>query len=512
MTSPQSYTSLDAIDSHVQQLQATFRQGVTRPLAKRREQLQALYRLVDDNEEQLCQSVHADLRRHPVDTVLIEIASILHEIDDQLVNLEARTRPQRVAGTAVTIASTPMIRKEPKGVVLSISPWNFPLRLPLKALIPALAAGNTVLLKLSEVSVEATATLKHLIEKYMDPAVVRVVVGGPTETTHLLKHRFDHISFTGSTRVGQIVMTAAAQHLTPVTLELGGKNPAIILPDANLDLAVKRIVWGKLVNAGQICLSPDYIVCDHTTQAKLPVLFKKYVRQFYGDDPKQSPDLARIISDQHYQRLHQLIRDGPHAKRVVGELDAWDAIQRYVPPTLLLDVTLDDAVMQDELFGPILPVVPVTDRTAILETVQRHDTPLSLYLFSNDRQAIAQILDNTRSGSVCVNDVLRHYETNNVPFSAVGTSGNGRLNGRYGFDTFTHERATMISSANVPCDLLLEVRYPPFSGDSNKWKLWAARHILARGGPRYLRWPGTWPSLLVIASVAAAWWFKVRAS
>ncbi|KAJ1960103.1 Aldehyde dehydrogenase 3 member B1 [Dimargaris xerosporica] len=346
----------------------------------------------------------------------------------------------------------------------------------------------------------------------MDPAVVRVVVGGPKETTHLLKHRFDHISFIGSTRVGQIVMTAAAQHLTPVTLELGGKNPAIILPDANLDLAVKRIVWGKLTNAGQICLSPDYIVCDHAAQAKLPALFRKAVQHFYGNDPKESHDLARIINDQHYQRLHQLIQDGSDAKRVVGELEAWDASQRYVPPTLLLDVTLDDAIMQDEVFGPILPVVPVADRTAILETVQRHDTPLALYLFSNDRQAISQILDCTRSGSVCVNDVLRQYETNNVPYSTVGTSGIGRLNGQYGFETFTHERATMIASTSAPCELLVEVRYPPYSGDSNKWKLWASRHILARGGPRCLRWPGTWPSILVIASVAAAWWFKSKAN
>ncbi len=341
-----------------------------------------------------------------------------------------------------------------------IGPWNYPIQLLLSPLVGAIAAGNAAVLKPSELAPASAAALAELVPRYLDTACIRVIEGGVPETEELLAERFDYIFFTGSTRVGRIVMEAAAKHLTPVTLELGGKSPCIVARDADMDVAARRIAWGKLVNAGQTCVAPDYVLVDAAAADSLVHRLEAAIRDFYGDDPRQSPDFARIVSPAHHARLCSFFEDGDV---VVG--GAADPDDRYVAPTILRNVRPDAKVMQEEIFGPILPVLTVESVDEAIEFVNAREKPLALYVFTRDKATSRRVVERTSSGGACINDVVAHLGVPDLPFGGVGESGMGAYHGRHGFETFSHRKAVLDKSTLVDPAL----RYPPYVENKTKW-------------------------------------------
>jgi len=345
-------------------------------------------------------------------------------------------------------------------VVLVIGAWNYPFHLVCLPLVGALAAGNCVVLKPSELCPSVSAFLSQWIPRYLDPKAVRVVEGGVPETTALLQERWDHIFFTGSAKIGRVVMEAAAKHLTPVTLELGGKSPCIVDETANLDLAAKRIVYGKFVNAGQTCVAPDYVLVHEDAHDALVNRMVSAIREFYGDVPKESPDLARIINREHFARLTGFLEGADVA--VGGEADA---AELYIAPTIIKNAKEDDALMQEEIFGPILPVISVRDIDEAVAFVNRGAKPLALYLFTNDAQVEDRVLGATSAGGTTINHVWLHFGVPALPFGGVGESGMGAYHGRHSFETFSHKRAVLKKRALWEPPLL----FPPYSARKLRW-------------------------------------------
>jgi len=460
---------MDTITQQIYQQRQFFRTGQTRPLAFRRAQLQQLRRLIVENEAPILEALHTDLCKPQFEAYAAEIYFVLTEIDLALKRLPAWMRPQRVQVPAMVQPGRATLVPEPLGVVLIISPWNYPFQLALLPLVGAIAAGNCAMLKPSEVA-SATATLVHdLIKTYFDPAFVGAITGGVETSQRLLAERFDHIFFTGGTEVGKHVMAAAAQHLTPVTLELGGKSPCLVDRDIDLATTARRIVWGKFANAGQTCIAPDYLLVDRAIQAPLLAAMQRCLRDFYGDDPAQSPDYARIINDRHFQRLTALLQDGHIV--VGGQTQAADTptasrSYRYLAPTILDQVSPDAPVMQDEIFGPILPVLPYDSLEAAIAFVNDRPKPLALYCFSRNADYTQQVIAQTSAGGVCVNDILVHNLVPDLGFGGVGPSGMGRYHGKASFDTFSHLKGVM----QRPFRLDLPFRYPPYTGTLAKFK------------------------------------------
>ena len=341
---------------------------------------------------------------------------------------------------------------EPYGVALIIGPWNYPVQLLLAPLIGALAAGNCVVLKPSEFAPRTAAALARLIEAIYPEDYVTVVEGERETAEALLRERFNAIFFTGSTSVGRLVMAAAAQHLTPVTLELGGKSPCIVCADAPLDTTARRIVWGKFLNAGQTCVAPDFVLVDRRIRDGLLAAMQRAVRAFYGQDPQKSPDYGRIVNRRHIDRLAGYLRSGQPI-----EGGRWDAQDLYFAPTILTDVAPDAPVMQEEIFGPILPVLEFDRIENALEMLRERPTPLALYLFTPDRSVQERVLRATRSGGVCINDTLTHIVGSGLPFGGLGESGLGAYHGRASFDCFSHFRSVLRRSLAIDPAL----RYPP---------------------------------------------------
>ncbi|KAK5981492.1 Aldehyde dehydrogenase dimeric NADP-preferring [Trichostrongylus colubriformis] len=442
----------------VSQQRAYFRSGKPANLEHRKEQLHNLRNFITENTDALCEAVNQDMRRLPQATYILEIASAIQEIDYMLANLVQWSKPVTVQKTLATALDQPMIVKEPLGVVLIISPWNYPLLMTLLPLIPAIAAGNTVIIKPSEVSSNTAAAFEKLIPKYFEPEFLTVVNGGVPETTELLKERFDHILYTGCPPVAKIIMTAAAQHLTPVTLELGGKCPVVIEDDADIEKTAKRLVWGKWLNCGQTCLAPDYVLVSAATKPKLVDAMRRSFHEFYGSDIKASRDYSRIINHRHFDRLSSLLDTTKGiALFVGGERDRNDL---FIPPTVL-DVQRDDPFMHDEIFGPILPVVTVKDLNDAIEFINDDEKPLAAYVFTRCDAKAKQFYTETSSGGVTINDVIMHVTVDTLPFGGVGNSGMGRYRGKFGFDTFTHEKAVL--KRGFFGESLLSSRYPPVS-------------------------------------------------
>ncbi|GMS79198.1 hypothetical protein PENTCL1PPCAC_1373, partial [Pristionchus entomophagus] len=435
-----------------------FLSGATHSLKARMENLNKLRKLIEDNSDELCQAVYKDLRRAPRDTVNLEIGNAIVEIDYMLGNLASWMAPERVQKTHLTALDTPLIHKDPKGVVLIISPWNYPIAMILLPLIPALAAGNTVILKPSEISAHTAKAFEDIIPKYFDEEYLAVVNGGIPESTALLKERFDHILYTGCPPVAKVIMEAASKHLTPVTLELGGKCPVVVEDDADINISAKRICWGKWLNNGQTCLAPDYIMVSAKTKPALLEAMRKVLVDFYTDEPKSSKDYSRIISERHFDRLVSLLdkTEGKHAVEL-GEPDREDL---FIPPTVL-DVTREDELMKDEIFGPILPVVTVSGINDAIEYIKQGEKPLAAYIFTRSEDKVKKFLAETSSGAVTVNDVIMHLTVDTLPFGGVGNSGMGRYRGKYGFDTFTHEKAVL--KRPFFGESLMAIRYPPNS-------------------------------------------------
>jgi aldehyde dehydrogenase (NAD+) len=441
-------------------LRAHFDTGATKPLSWRLSQLDALEHFIMEREKDILDALHADLGKPPTEAFASEVGMALSELRLARKKLASWMKPERVRTSRIAMPGRSYVYKEPYGVTLIIGAWNYPFHLVVLPLIGALAAGNCAALKPSEVSSNVSALIAKWIPQYLDRKAVQVVEGGVPETTALLRQKWDHIFYTGNGAVGRIVMEAAAKHLTPVTLELGGKSPCIVDESADLNTAAKRIVYGKFFNAGQTCVAPDYVlVHDHVHDALINRM-SSAVREFYGDDPKQSPDFARIINERHHARLARLL-DGADIV-TGGEADVSD---RYIAPTILKNVNEEDAVMQEEIFGPILPVISVPSVESATAFVNRHAKPLALYVFARDKDAQDQILANTSAGGTTLNHVWLHLGVPTLPFGGVGESGMGAYHGRHSFETFSHRRS-VLKKHRLPDPPLL---FPPYSARKLRW-------------------------------------------
>jgi len=412
-----------------------------------------------EREADLLDALHADLGKPPTEAWATDIGIVISEVEYTLRHLRRWTRPERVWAPVATRPGRARIVREPLGVVLVIAPWNYPVQLLLSPLIGAIAAGNCAVGKPSEVAAHTSATLARLVPQYLDQECIAIVEGGVPETQALLDEQWDHIFYTGNGRVGRIVMEAAAKHLTPVTLELGGKSPVIVDDDANLEVAARRVAWGKFLNAGQTCIAPDYVLVTRDAEDRFVEHVRRAIFDFYGDDPKASPDYARIVSDGHFERLVGLLDSGRAA--VGGD---HDASQRYIAPTLLRGVEPEAAVMQDEIFGPILPVIPVANVDEAIGFVNERDKPLALYVFAKSGEVQRRVLEHTSSGGAGVNATMFHVAVPGLPFGGVGASGMGAYHGKASFDTFSHKRSVLRKTARPDPDLA----YPPYTRRKEK--------------------------------------------
>ncbi len=431
-----------------------FLSGATRPAAWRKAQLEAVKALFTENHDELCDALWKDLRRNVVDADLMDVAYNVKEADYALKHLDAWMRPERVHTPLVLQPGHVRVRRDPLGVTLIIGAWNEPFMLLFAPLVAALAGGNTAVLKPSELAVACSAAAARLVPKYFDSRAVAVVEGAVGETTALLAQPWDFIFFTGSPQVGKIVHAAAAKHLTPCVLELGGKNPTIVHASANLKAAARRIAYGRYLNSGHICTAPDYVLVWPEVKDELVRRLAETIREFYGDDPRQSPDYGRVINGRNFDRLVGLLGSGTVA--VGGQTDA---AERYIAPTVLVDVSPDSPIMQDEVFGPILPVLEIDSVEAVIEWVNRRPRPLGLYVFAEDLDVAERILDATESGDAAVNDCTIHPLVPELPFGGVGNSGMGKYHGRWGFEAFTNARGVLHHGATIDPG----VRYPPYS-------------------------------------------------
>jgi aldehyde dehydrogenase (NAD+) len=447
---------MDTVDipALVKGLRASFDSGRTRPLEWRRGQLQQMRAMLQEQEAALLGALAADLGKPATEAYAADVGFLYGDLDLTLKHLGKWTKPQRVPTPIVVKPARAQIIREPLGVALIIGPWNYPVQLVLAPLIGAIAAGNCAVLKPSEVAPRTSEALARNVARYLDPECIAIVEGGADETTTLLAERFDHIFYTGNGRVGRVVMEAAAKHLTPVTLELGGKTPVIVDADADLDVAARRIAWGKFLNAGQTCIAPDYALVARSVEADLVDRIGRAVTEFYGTDPKTSPDYARIVNDRHFERVVGLI--GGAEVAIGGD---HDAAQRYIAPTVLTDATPTIPAMQEEIFGPVLPVLPVDDVDEAVAFVNERDRPLALYVFSRRSEVARDVIARTSSGGACVNATMFHVAVPTLPFGGVGPSGMGAYHGRAGFETFSHAKSVLTRSTWIDPKL----GYPPYT-------------------------------------------------
>lgn len=435
------------------QRQCTFFQtGTSRSVEFRRAQLERLLHGLERHEDSLLSALQADLGKSPRQGYASELGLVRMEIQHALRNLRRWAAPQRRRTPWFVTPARGWVQAEPFGVVLILGPWNYPIQLLLIPLVSAIAAGNCVVLKPSELAPRTGQIIETLLRECFAEEYISVASGGANVAEALLRERFDKIFFTGSTRVGRLVMTAAAKHITPVTLELGGKCPAIVCSDASLALAARRIVWGKFMNAGQTCVAPDFVLVARDARDAFVSEMKKALHEFYGDDPARCEDYGRIVNQAHFERLVNYLRDG---KAIHG--GSHDAKELFIAPTILGDVSPDSAVMQEEIFGPILPVLEFNQLDDALALLRGRPTPLALYVFTRDRTTEKRVLAEARSGGACVNDVISHMIGVGLPFGGLGASGMGAYHGRAGFDAFSHQRA-VLRRANW---LDLPFRYPP---------------------------------------------------
>ncbi|MGC9381431.1 aldehyde dehydrogenase family protein [Streptomyces sp. MH13] len=423
----------------VARLRATFRTGRTKPVEWRTAQLRRLRALLTENGPDLEAALHADLGKSAAEARRTEIGFTVREIDHTLSHLADWLRPEPAPVPAHLGAdATAWTQYDPLGVVLVIAPWNYPAQLLLAPVVGALAAGNAVVAKPSELAPATSAALARLLPRYLDTEAVAVVEGGIPETTALLAERFDHVFYTGNGTVGRIVMRAAAEHLTPVTLELGGKSPAFVDRDADLDVVAARLAGGKFLNAGQTCVAPDYVLTDPETAAALEPALVRAVEGLYGTDPARSAEYARIVNERHFDRLTALLDSG---RVVVG--GGSDRARKYIAPTVLADVAPDSPVMGEEIFGPILPIVTVPGLDDAIDFVNDRDKPLALYVFSGSDETRERFAAETSSGGLGHGLPLAHLTVSDLPFGGVGESGMGSYHGRYSIETFSHRKAVL---------------------------------------------------------------------
>ena len=419
-------------------LQATFKSGRTRDLTWRAAQLSALERMMTEREAEIIEALRQDLGKPALESWNAEISYVAGEAAYCRKRLKRWSKPRKVHTPSIAKPGKSWMQPEPLGTVLIIGAWNYPLQLVLAGYAAAIAAGNCAILKPSELAPATSHLMARIVPEYMDADCVRVVEGAVPETSALLELPFDHILYTGNGNVARIIMTAAAKHLTPVTLELGGKSPCVVLPDANLETTARRIAWGKFSNAGQTCIAPDYILTDADTETKLLPLIDKVTREMFGDDPQTSDSYGRIVNERHFDRLVGLMQSG---KVEMG--GQTDRATKYIAPTVLSGISGDDAVMQEEIFGPILPVVRSNNLDKAIDFIRERDKPLAAYLFTKDAGAEERFVKEVSCGSTCINDTMMFMAVDELPFGGVGGSGMGAYSGEHGFRTFSHMKAVM---------------------------------------------------------------------
>ena len=435
--------------------------GDTLPLAWRLEQLDRLERLCAEGEGAVLEALAADLGKPPVEA-FFELVAVRQEIRLCRQQLRRWLAPRPVAVALSLQPARAATQAQPLGCVLIIGPWNYPFHLLLQPLVSALAAGNTAVLKPSEHAPATAALVAELVQRHLDPAVVQVVQGDGQVAQELLQQQFDHIFFTGGERVGRLVMAAATPHLTPVTLELGGKSPAVVLADADLEVTARRLVWGKSLNGGQTCVAPDHLLVEEPIRQDLIARLSSRITACFGADPLQSPDLGRIVNRAQFERLSGLLEGARQNDQILFGGQS-DPERLRIAPTLLAVADPHDPLMAEELFGPLLPILAVSGLAEAIAAINRRPKPLALYLFSRSDDAERQLLAGTSSGTYCRNDVVMQAGIAELPFGGVGASGMGRYHGQAGFDTFSHQRSLL----RRPFALDLPFRYPPY-GDKLK--------------------------------------------
>ncbi|HEY9802504.1 MAG TPA: aldehyde dehydrogenase [Leptolyngbyaceae cyanobacterium] len=445
----------------IEQQRNFFSIGQTKNVDFRLEQLKKLQQLITENEKPITQALKADLNKSEFEANLSELI-VVQEINSAIKNVKRWAKPKKTNVPLKLFSYSGKIYPEPLGVVLIISPWNYPFSLIISPLVGAIAAGNCAIIKPSELAPHTSSLVAELIPKYFQSEYIAVVEGGVETSQELLAQKFDHIFFTGGTAIGKIVMEAAAKHLTPVTLELGGKSPCIVDTDINLEHTARRIIWGKFLNAGQTCIAPDYLLVNQNIKKDLIAAIQKTIKEFYGDNPAQSPDYSRIINHRHFERLTKFLNNG---KIIVGGETNYE--EKYIAPTILDEVALSDTVMQEEIFGPILPVIEYTDIKDAIALINSQPKPLALYLFTQNQNLQKRILQETSSGGVCINDTMMQYGVSSLPFGGVGDSGIGSYHGKASFDTFSHYKSVLKNSFWLD----LNWRYAPYKDKLSLLKL-----------------------------------------
>jgi aldehyde dehydrogenase (NAD+) len=444
-----------SISELIKAQKAFFRTGKSRDRQFIKSCLRQLREEIIKNEDVIFDVLQKDFKKPPFETYLSEIGIVISEIDLILKNLNKWSRPKRVRPSLLNFPSQDFIYSEPYGSVLVISPWNYPFQLSIAPVISAVAAGNTVVLKPSELTTYTSQFVEKIISKVFKKEHVAVIQGDARVATELLAERWDYIFFTGSVPVGKIVAKAAADHLTPVTLELGGKTPCIVDKDINVKLVAKRIVWGKFLNSGQTCIAPDYLLVNSEIKSSLMKALKHEILAAYGEDPEQSEDFARIINAKNFNRLRLLMEN----KSIIygGQ---FNAETNYLSPTLVDDPSLDSDLMTKEIFGPILPILSYSTEDEINDIIMNIEKPLAFYMFSNDRKFNKRLIKTYSFGGGVINDTLVHFGNHRLPFGGVGESGIGAYHGKLGFETFRHKKA-IVKKGNW---LDIPIRYAPYSG------------------------------------------------
>ena len=444
----------DEIQEILYRQKAFFEKGQTLDPEYRRKQLRKLYKAVEEHSDELRKALYEDLGKSGFESDMCEIRLTLSEISWMIRNVRKLSRKRRVRTPLAQFHSRSYEQPSPYGTVLIMSPWNYPVLLSLEPLADAIAAGNTVVLKPSAYSPAVSEALSHLISSVFPEEQAAVIRGGRNENSALLSERFDYIFFTGSKAVGKTVMKAAAERLTPVTLELGGKSPCIVEKSAQIPLAARRIVFGKLLNCGQTCVAPDYVLCDRSIQDKLINAIKAEIERQYAADPLANPDYGRIVNQKHFDRILNLINAD---KTVYG--GGYDRSALKIEPTVMKDVTLSDSVMKEEIFGPVLPIISYKTIEQAMHMIKSMPSPLALYIFSEDRKTVKRITSSLGFGGGCINDTIIHLATSEMGFGGFGESGMGSYHGKAGFDAFTHMKSIVDKSTWID----LPMRYQKYT-------------------------------------------------
>ncbi|MHB9937119.1 aldehyde dehydrogenase [Clostridium sporogenes] len=449
---------MESIRDMLKKQKSFFEKGYTKDINFRIEALKKLKHNIKMNETNIFKALKIDLNKSEFETFITEIGIVYDEINGAIKNIKKWSKSKKVKTSITNFLASSYIYNEPYGVALIMAPWNYPFQLIMAPLVGAISAGNCVLLKPSELAVETEKIIVKIIKETFSDEYIGVVTGGVKESEALLKEKFDYIFYTGGINVGKIVMRAAAEHLTPMTLELGGKSPCIVDKDANIDLAARRIAWGKFLNAGQTCVAPDYLVVPRNIKEKLISSIENYIIEFFGENAFESEEYPRIINERHFKRLEGYLKEG---KIISG--GKTDISNLYIEPTIIEGINFKNRIMEEEIFGPIFPVIEFEGMDEVIDIIKNNPKPLALYYFSEDKEKQEFIIKNISFGGGCINDTIMHLSTSTLPFGGVGSSGMGSYHGRTSFETFSHKKSILKKSNLVD----IKIRYAPFKGKIN---------------------------------------------